>query len=307
MFFMGCIPANTPGGNSGSVARNQGSLVLNTNLGTPPVDTWNVLYTNGLLTVDSDFYPNGHPATPGSTAMALWHVQQLGFETNVGTVKIDYSDLSAVTNHWTASSISKTPLSLTATIRADRMPMSWDVPGGQRTNNAVPMFTEAPLLQTLFTWTISVTNLPTGMYNVFIDGQLTEVKTAAQLAYPGINLFTNYNNAFGYQRLAVLDAIRDVYGVDHYTLINAHGAGATGVGGFRDLINLTSDENQQYVNNGLRGSAYLATLTTDLSGMASLFALANASAQQTNHTLLVTLQYSANATTLKSGTTHWGQ
>src|SRR6185312_13996385 len=90
-FATGRIPADSAGGTSGNaVEGNAGSMCVATNFGTPPVDMFHLLYNNGILTQDSDFFPLGHPKPPGSLAMAITMIQALGLETNVGSFMVDY-------------------------------------------------------------------------------------------------------------------------------------------------------------------------------------------------------------------------
>jgi len=279
-----------------------------TNFATPIVDSWHVLYTNGLLTVGSDFYSGGHPQPPGSFAMAMWHWRQLGFETNVGSLTFDFSNGTATTNHFTASGITISGLTLTATVRATRMAPSFDVPdGGSRTNDVRNAITEFPALGAFFNWPVSVLNLPAGNWVGSFDGVPVFTNTAAGWA-TGLNMFTNYCGPFWAQRIAVLDKIRDGYGVDHYTLVATHTAGENGVLNTQDLINYQSLGNQQYDTFGKRGSDYVGAMASCVTnGLYSYDTAKFNAAQQTNHTFTLVHLQSANVTTATGGTVHWGQ
>jgi hypothetical protein len=289
-FPMGGIPNNSGDGDSGAVARNAGSTNVAGIIGAPIVDTWHVLYTNGLLVSNSQFAPLGHPLDPDSTAMALWHIRQLGWETNVGNFTINYSDLSAVTNHWTVSSLSKSATFLNWVGRSDRMPPGFDVPDGNlRTNDARACFAEFPALGSMLTWTIAVTNLPLGTYNVVVDGVIVDTATTTQLAL-GRNWFTNNVGPFWAQRMAVLDWVRITQGLNPYTFAAAHGAGETGfISGKSDELNLLSQEQHQYDDLGLRGSAFLSGIAANMTDMKVYFTAIHDAAVQTNHTFSVQL------------------
>lgn len=285
-YFMGRIPANTAGGDGGSVVGNTASIQLNQFYNTPQIDLWHLLYPNGLLTVNSDFYGSGHPGAPGSLGMGLLQIIALGYETNVSSLLFNYATQTATTNHCTASSISTSGLSLTSTIHFDRMPPAWDVPNGTVTNDARNAFVEYPALGNSFNWIIAVTNLPSGTWDCYIDGTLTDSGTSPQWAL-GRNWFTNYNGQLWSQRVAVLDWVRHTYGVNTVTLENAHNAGSTGfIPGVGDLINYQSIASGNYDTSGLRGSAYVASMATPVSNMYQYNQAAHDAAQQTNHTIL---------------------
>ena len=289
----GRIPADTGGGDSGSINGNAGSMAVNTNFGTAKFDMWHFLHTNGLLTVTGDFYPFGHPQPPGSFGIAMGTIVMGNFETNAGSIKFDFSNATATTNNWTASGITVSGLSISATVRAIRAPMSVETADGNlRTNDVRNAFAEFPALGGYMTWTISVTNLPSGNYVGSFDGVPFFTNTAAGWAV-GCNLFTNYSTGWPHsQQMAVLNKIRDAYGVDPYTLVATHNAGQNGVLGTQDLINYLSLANQQYDTFGLRGSNYVAAMASCVTnGLYSYDYAKYQAAQQTNH--LFTLQQAA--------------
>lgn len=163
--------------------------------------------------------------------------------------------------------------------------MAWDVPDGHITNDARGAFVAMPQLGNAMNWNLQVTNLPTGTYSVFVDSSNIITLPSAQLA-SGYNLFTNYNGPWWAQRKAVLAAKRDQEGTDHVTLID-HNAGSGGTLGVGDLVNYQSDSAQEYDTDGLRGSAYVAAMATDISHMRQYDTNIFLTAQQTNHTLVI--------------------
>ena len=121
-------------------AATKGAMALAELYGTPVVDMWNLLWTNGLSTdIVGDrlfgFYPGGHPYPAGHLCMAIQALVALGVETNVGSLTLNWSKKSAVTNHCAAGGITVANNALSCTVRFDRMPMAWDVPDGEIITN----------------------------------------------------------------------------------------------------------------------------------------------------------------------------
>ncbi|HWC60858.1 MAG TPA: hypothetical protein VHC44_14275 [Verrucomicrobiae bacterium] len=287
-YAVGSIPGQTPGGDGGSIARNAASMAVAAIMGTPQVDLWHMMYTNGLLTLDSDFFPppaaTGHPKCPGNTAIALLQIYLLGFETNFGSITIDAQSQTATTNHFAATGISASSTTVTATVRADRMPPGWEVPDGNlRTNDARPMFTEFPGLASLFSWKFAVTNLSAGTWQCYVDGSLVDTATSAQWA-AGRNWFTNYAGPYWAQRTLLNDKVKDGAGVDHYAMLPTHDAGSGGVLPHGDLINYLSHANQGYDSDNLRGTALRDFMAPSVVDMYAYDQAKHDAAQQTPHT-----------------------
>ncbi|HXT10390.1 MAG TPA: hypothetical protein VN873_02420 [Candidatus Angelobacter sp.] len=265
--------------------RNNGSLALNALEGTPSFDLYNELFTNTAGSSDgTNFYAGGHPHPGLSLVWAFWQLQNWGIETNIGTLTFDWGNAKAYTNFCAATGISVSGLTLSATVKWDRMPMAWDVPDGIITNNATSAFTLAPQFGTYFKWILQVTNLPFGNYHVFIDGSNVVELTSGQLA-AGWNMFTNYNGALWAQRKEVLGRKRDQMGCDRVSLVE-HSAGSTGILGVGDMVNYGSAAFSQY-SSGKRGTNFTAILATDIAHVQQYDAYINAAAQQTNHTVQI--------------------
>ena len=155
--------------------------------GTPVVDMWHLLWTNGVSTdIVSNrlfgFFPGGHPYAAGHLCMAIQCLVALGAETNVGSLTLNWSKKSATTNHCVASDITVSSNTLSCTVLFDRMPMAWDVPDGTITNDARNAFVIMPELGNAFQWIIRVTNAPPGTYAINVDGVLTDIATDSPIS-----------------------------------------------------------------------------------------------------------------------------
>ena len=292
-YALGGIPEDTPDGDGGlAISRNDGSMALNRLYGTPVVDMWHMLWTNGVSTdIVGDrlfgFYPGGHPYPAGHLCMTLKALIALGAETNVGSMTLDWSNqLVASTNQCVVTDPSLSGGVFAFTVHFDRMPLAWDVPDGTITNDARGAFLLMPDLGNSFLWTIQVTNLPPGKYDISVDGVPTDVATAAQLA-AGRNWFTNYTGPLWQQRVAVLNAKRDQEAADHITLLPSHNAGSLGVLGFGDLLNYQSNGSQQYDSLGKRGTNYINAMTLWISHLQQYDLAIHNAAQQTNHIITI--------------------
>lgn len=302
-YSLGGIPSDSPSGDGRAVSRNDGAMALAQLYGTPVVDMWHLLWTNGL---SSDvvgprlfgFYPGSHPFPAGNLCMALQGLVALGVETNVGSLTLNWFGASASTNHCVVSGITVAASTLACVVHFDRMPMAWDVPMTMRwdvpvpnstiTNDARNAFVIMPELGNAFQWTIRVTNAPPGTYAMNMDGVLTDTATDTELA-AGRNWFTNYNGSLWAQRASVLAWKRIQAGCDPITLFPQHGAGSPGVLGTFDLLNYQSFAAHNYDILGLRGDAYINSMTNQVAHLRLYDLAINEAAQQTNHALSITL------------------
>ena len=287
---IGRLPHDSSDGDSGAIAGNDACTNLDVHSGTPVVDAWHMVWTNGLSTDvvgprRLGFITGSHFYEAGFLMADIYIITAMGYPTNVGSLTFDWGGAAAYTNFCTASGFSVANNILTATVHFDRMPMSWDVPDGTITNDARPAFIADPSLGNRMHWTLQVTNLPAGIYNVGIDGsnvvQLTDVQLAA-----GWNMFTNYNGALWAQRKEVLGRKRDQAGQDRVTLIS-HSAGSSGALG-SDNVNIDSNGNQQYDVLGKRGSAYVTAMSSFITDMQKYDVAIHNAAVQTNHTFTIT-------------------
>ena len=291
-FFLGGIPANTPGGDDGlNSGRQTASLWANNLLGTPQFDLLHELLTNGWVADIAGagvlgFYPGAHPKPPGHLAMAQWTLVNRNAETNVAKVVINWNGGSVpLTDHCAVAGATISGNTFSSTIRFDRMGMGYDWKHGIYTNDATAAYAAMPVLAKQFNWIVQVTNLPAGTYTCQMDNRFIFSASDAQLA-AGVNLWTNKNGWIGDQQQAGLDAICDYYGVDPVTLVT-HSAGSTGAHGLRDDVNLRSDADGAYTS-GLRGTNLVNALASDMTSLMTLAGYIRQAAVQTNHTITIT-------------------
>jgi hypothetical protein len=266
---LGAIPHDSLDGDSGEIARNNAVTNMFNLLGRPYVDMWHPLWnpqgtegwgpdeTNG---VTSDWNTGSHPSAGLSLTMAINIARTLAdVDTNVSLATVDFNSAAVVsTNHCVISSISKVGNSISFTRLDDRLPMAWDVPNGTITNDCRDAFRVLPSMVNAFVFTLSVTNLPAGQYNVTVDGTLVDVKSAADLA-SGCNWFTNYNGPYWVQRSLVLYWQRLKNGADPVTLLD-HGAGSNGTNNWPDLVDYDSEAGA-FWTSGDRGDALVSAMS----------------------------------------------
>jgi hypothetical protein len=269
-------------------------MQLASDRGAVVIDLWHRLWTNGWSTdVTGErilgFSAGSHPFAPGGLAAAMHQLLGLNVETNVGSLVFNWGAGTASTNHCTASSVSANANILTATVHFDRMPMAWDSVDGTITNSATGVFLAMPSLANAFNWIIQVTNLPTGNYEIDVDGHFADSCTSAQLA-AGRNWATNCvaTNPLWLQRASVLARKREQKGADPVTLAQ-HSAGNSGVLGVGDTINYQSHGSLFYDTDGHRGSTYISDMAPSLSELQQYDLAIHNAATQTNHTLTITL------------------
>ena len=292
-YSLGGIPGDAADGDWAAESRNAGAMALARKYHTPVVDMWHLLWTNGLSSDITNnrlfgFYSGGHPYAAGHLCMALKALVALGVETNVGSLTLNWTTGKVRAKHCAASDIAVTSNSLTCTVHFSRMPPAWDVPDGTITNDARNAFVIMPELGNSFRWMIQVIDLPEGTYNVSVDGVLTDIATAEQLA-AGRNWFTNYNGPLWAQRASVLAWKRAQAGCDPVTLL-PHGADVWGALNQPDLVNFQSVASQQYDTYGQRGDTYLQAMNQWVLLMRQYDVQIHAAAQQTNHTFTIIAQ-----------------
>ena len=276
---LGGIPHNSLDGDSGEIARNNAVTNMFNLLGRPYVDMWHPLWnpqgvegwgpdeTNGIT---ADWNAGSHPSAALSLTMGINIARTLaGADTNVSLATVDFNAGAIVsTNHCTITGISKTATSISFTRLDDRLPMAWDVPNGTITNDCRDAFRVLPSMINAFWFTLAVTNLPAGNYNITVDGVLTDIATDAQLA-AGRNWFTNYNGPYWAQRSLVLYWMRLKDGADPITLLD-HSAGSNGTNNWPDLVDYNS-ESQAFWDAGDRGDVLIADLAPFSASLANNF------------------------------------
>lgn len=210
----------------------------------------------------------------------------LGVDTNTWTGVVNFNAASvATTNHCTITGVSRVGNVLTMTFHADRMAPTFDVPDGTITNDCRGAFTLMPALGNAFCEILRVTNLPAGNYVIGIDGSNCIYTTDVQLS-AGYNCFTNYTGAFWAQKKEGLGLLRDMMDILRSTASDdAH------LGDNRLLERYESYAQAVWPTNNVSVSSYIAQHDM-LDREAELQAedvLIHANAQQTNHTITISL------------------
>ncbi|HEX4265009.1 MAG TPA: YDG domain-containing protein [Verrucomicrobiae bacterium] len=289
---IGAIPHDSQDGDSGEVGRNDAVTNMCAQVGLQGVDIWNPLWNNGWsndearITHYLGFDTGSHPYPSGSLATGITIARALaGADTNVSLAAVDWNAAAVVfTNHCIISGVSLAGNVLTFTRHDDRLPMAWDVPDGTITNDTRNAFVAIPQLSNAFWFTIAVTNLPVGNYNVSIDGTQIVTLSSSTLA-AGWNMFAgDYSSQYWRQRVKVLSLIRLKNGANPVTLID-HGAGDLGPNG-RDLVNYYSDSQGAWAQ-GRRGDALISALAIDTAGLDVYDKLIHDAAQPTNHVFTI--------------------
>jgi hypothetical protein len=276
-------------------ARNDAATNAGWVLGIRGVDSFNILSPSWF----ADFTANGgtnvqlfaspllnHFASGGGLSWAFAFLKSITSDTNISTCVIDFnSAIGAATNHCVISSVSRSGNTLTFNRIDDRLPPAWDVPDGTITNDATTAFNLNPSDATYFHFDLQITNLPTGNYDVTIDGQRVATVSSGTFS-AGWNMITNYAGPYWAQRKEVLGRIRDVEYVNRNTLVPGSAGDALGE------ISYVSFAGSHWIA-GLRGDALIASMHTNISFLTTnasfSFAAIKAAAQPTNHTFTVKL------------------
>jgi len=314
-FFSGPILSGGKLTDTANVSRNVGAAILMANLGKAQIDIMHDVNTNGFSTaanygtsVDGTefFFVFGHPTQKNAYQhfVSLW--RNLGLNTNVGNITIDYATLTVPSSNAIAAvNLAKSGNTLTFTFKSDRQPPIQDITPGRSNNVSTTLWTNCPAFGNVFQWVYSFTNLnPSIAYNFYIDGVLVDTATGAQWL-AGRNLATNQvvNNPFNTQGRQILADVRQEYGVD-FNGLSTHSAGSPGPLG-RDLINYLSDVSVWPTKHG-PSLVNDATIQGDINSMWGYAGQTHTDSQQTNHVGMLAPSGTANAATLTIGTVHIG-
>jgi hypothetical protein len=261
----------------------------------PFVDSWINLVgvvTNIFATNTTAYWASGHPLNELQLIWALTtltfptnNYAGLGVDTNTYTAILDFNAATvSLTNHCTATSISKSGNTLTFTFHADRMAPGFYVPDGVQTNDCRGAFALMPSLGNKFCEILRVTNLPAGNYRFTLDGSNILMTTSTQLA-AGLNLFTNYSGAFWAQKKEVLGLMLDAA---DFSRTNASDDVTVG--------NVLNSDYESFANVVWETNAVDTTIFATATPMAAREAdlkaqdiLIHNAAQQTNHTVTMSL------------------
>ncbi|HEX4262743.1 MAG TPA: hypothetical protein VH597_00275 [Verrucomicrobiae bacterium] len=293
-YFTGNPPHDSSDGDGGAVSRDAGCQWLQNHYSTPAFSQWNMDWTNGWNTDVTGsrllgFSEGSHPYQGGLLVMCLQKLKALGAETNVGSVMFDWNAITSTTNHCAVSSLGISGGVMSCTISFDRMPPGYLVQSGTITNDGSQAFIAEPSLVNAMNWTLQGTNFPAAnRFNISVNGTLIDTCTGAQLN-AGRNLFTNNVGPLWNQRVVVYNAVLDLYGLDHATLLTTHSAGSGGSLGVDDTINYESTAAHFYDDLGQRGSTYVSSMSSSVAGLNQYVAAEYAAAQPTDYTLTITM------------------
>jgi hypothetical protein len=241
-------------------------------------------------------------------AHATAFIRGLNLETNVGSITFNVGGAAvSASNHFAAVSLSMAGNTFTGTIKADRMPMAWDIFPGVSNQVATTLWENIPNYGAEFQWLLQFTNFPQqGNWTLSVDGVAIATCTTAQWA-TGYNLATNdvANSPWNAQRTAVLYLTRDLYGVNHTNGLQTHTAGELGPNG-GDLINFQSNGNNQFGSLGNTGATLVNNMFVWTSNLFYGYAVPiHNAAQQTNHTFSLALTSGASSITTNAVGTLW--
>lgn len=297
--------ASSDGGFTGIKPRNDGATNAGINFGVRGLDAFNTMsnavvsdYNTNSGANDQFVYPNAIPHFLSALALYWFDISrsQIDSETNISTASVDYGGTVNGTNHSCIVSVVRSGSVLTFTRHDDRLPGSFDVPDGVITNDARPAFILDPQIPNRNLFTLKVTGLPTGLYTVMIDDQISAMSiSSAELGSAnGWNMYTNYAGPYWAQRKEVLGRIRDKEHVDRVTLaplsVDGHG-----------MFSYFSAVGTPW-SAGLRGDALISsTLTNNVADIEALDALTATAATPTNHVFKIIPYTVVNAVTIHFG------
>lgn len=233
----------------------------------------------------------------------LLDYQQLGGKTNVWSWVQDWTSgtvVAASTNGIAVTGASQSGNIYTATIKLDGMGGPIEIGDATHTNDNRKAFAIRPDLTNFFTELTIFSNCPSGNFAFSIDG--TYVRTNASVnGFLTNNWYHTYAGALFNQKMTVLNGYRTVRDIS-----------TTNAAVYVTQLyqkNFNSQVGSHWPGNG-GTAAYTAAMLTYEQAMEAVDVTTFAAAQQTNHTLTVTYlgpPSTANITTAKMGTVHWGQ
>jgi hypothetical protein len=294
--FIGEIAEQSGDGTPAVRDSSYGARNVGDSNGIPFVDSWNnlvgVVTTVYATNTTAYWFENGHP---GNELQLIWALTTLtyptnnyaglGADTNSYTAIIDFNAATvSLTNHCTATGLSKSGNALTFTFRADRMAPGFYVPDGVQTNDCRKAFALMPPLGNAFCEMLRVTNLPAGNYWLNIDGSNCVVISSAQLA-AGYNNFTNYSGAFWAQKKEVLGLMLDAADVNRATASDDVTVGNVFNTAYESYANVV------WATNAVDTTLYAtqSDMMARESEMKTQDVLIHNATQQTNHTITVSL------------------
>jgi hypothetical protein len=258
----------------------------------PFVDSWanlvNVV-TNGAggYPANSNLWFNApaydHPANELQLCWALTTLRSLGVDSNTYTAVINFHAATvSSTNHCSVTGLSRNGNGITFTFHADRMAPGFYVPDNVVTNDCRGAFALMPELGNQFREILQIPDIPSGNYNLNIDGSNVVTLSSAQLA-AGYNSFTNYSGPFWAQKEEVLGLMCDMADVLRSDAsIWAH------PGDNRLMVNYESMARGRWPTNNFGVVGYIAQMSDCEAQLQAEDILIHAAAQQTNHIFTLT-------------------
>lgn len=218
---------------------------------------------------------NVHPSKAANIAVAWTNIIMLGWETNVTPATIDGSALTvSSTNHCTIRSLAGTSSSFSFIKNNLRWGWGIDEAGRADATNIWPE---------MIGWQndrLTITNLPTGTFRVFINGTFISNVTSAQFA-AGWNMADLTIGPAHDVAQATLTAFRDLQDLDHTTL--------TGLNTTKGWSQLRGACRPAYEDDGERGTNLIndSRVQAALTSIATLSDAMHAAAQPQDLTFTI--------------------
>lgn len=220
-----------------------------------------------------------HPDTSGHILIAHSIITTLGWETSVSQATINASSFTITSsNHCTIGTPASNAFSGVDFTRLDeRLPWAVD----QTQDGLSKAVTMRPAVATWQDYSVTVTGLSAGTYDILVDGSLVATASHTALA-AGLNMFTWQQGPIFNQLQEVLGRIRDMHWVDRTTLANRPNP-AQAVQKYKS--NATSG-----YSLGLRDQALIDSLSVSLGQIATADALIHSAAQPVTRTFSIRKQ-----------------
>jgi len=270
-FFLGPPPANSA---DGIAILSDYSDKLNTISqanGYAFANVWSYLHTIWALNLASstpvDIQDGGdadHMGPPAHLGIAYSYISFLNADPNVSSTTIDAASPQVITqSNATISNLTKTASGIDFTRLDDRLPMAYD-------DRSLPIFKIMPQIYDVNKYMLTVKNLASGYYYVYVDGVPSGSVSSTELD-SGWNMSKMTSGPIHDQLEEVLGRIRDKEGLDRIT----RAADYPQAGMFQYGSNASSC----YSDQGLRGAPLKTCLATAIQNLNNLDGLIYAEAQ----------------------------
>lgn len=238
--------------------------------------------------------PATHHGTAGHYMDAYTCIDNLGFGKDVSAAALAYNAGSPTltsNTDCTIGSIAGNAYDGVNFTRLDaRLPMAIDEDGGRTRAEAIRMI---PAMDGWQTYTLTVTGLTSGTYDVYIDGSVVASVSHSTLA-AGWNMSELTQGPAWSKGQETLGCLRDLQGIDRTTL-----AGKSPNSG---MIRWASNANVAYEDNGDRDAALVTSMASHQAHLDTLMAAVHAAAQPATLTFSLRRQGAGAASTAPSRT-----